>query len=83
MKSLSLLRLSATPRTVAHQAPPFMGFSRQEYWRKPEQPQPDCPDLLLLEMSQHMAGMVALSQRLTHFSTFLKLMFFILTKDIC
>ena len=23
---------SATPRTVAHQAPLFMGFSRQEYW---------------------------------------------------
>ena len=22
----------ATPRTVAHQAPLFMGFSRQEYW---------------------------------------------------
>ena len=24
--------ISATPRTVAHQAPPPMGFSRQEYW---------------------------------------------------
>ena len=23
---------SATPRTVAHQAPLSMGFSRQEYW---------------------------------------------------
>ena len=23
----------ATPLTVAHQAPLFMGFSRQEYWR--------------------------------------------------
>ena len=23
---------SATPWTVAYQAPPFMGFSRQEYW---------------------------------------------------
>ena len=22
----------AAPRTVAHQAPPSMGFSRQEYW---------------------------------------------------
>ena len=22
----------ATPWTVAYQAPPFMGFSRQEYW---------------------------------------------------
>ena len=26
------VRLFATPRTVAHQAPLSMGFSRQEYW---------------------------------------------------
>ena len=26
------VRLSATPWTVAHQAPLSMGFSRQEYW---------------------------------------------------
>ena len=32
VKSLSRVRLFATPRTVAHQAPPSMGFSRQEYW---------------------------------------------------
>ena len=32
MKSLSRVRLLATPWTVAHQAPPSMGFSRQEYW---------------------------------------------------
>ena len=32
VKSLSRVRLSATPWTAAHQAPPFMGFSRQEYW---------------------------------------------------
>ena len=32
MKSLSLVRLLATPWTVAYQAPPSMGFSRQEYW---------------------------------------------------
>ena len=32
MKSLSRVRLFATPQTVAHQAPPSMGFSRQEYW---------------------------------------------------
>ena len=31
-KSLSCVRLFATPWTVAHQAPPSMGFSRQEYW---------------------------------------------------
>ena len=32
VKSLTLVRLFATPWTVAHQAPPSMGFSRQEYW---------------------------------------------------
>ena len=32
VKSLSRVRLFATPWAVAHQAPPSMGFSRQEYW---------------------------------------------------
>ena len=32
VKSLSHVRLSATPWTVAYQASPSMGFSRQEYW---------------------------------------------------
>ena len=31
-KSLSRIRLFATPWTAAYQAPPSMGFSRQEYW---------------------------------------------------
>ena len=32
VKSLGRIRLPATPWTAAHQAPPSMGFSRQEYW---------------------------------------------------
>ena len=32
VKSLSRVRLFATPWTVAYQAPPSIGFSRQEYW---------------------------------------------------
>ena len=32
VKSLSRVRPSATPWTAAFQAPPSMGFSRQEYW---------------------------------------------------
>ena len=32
LSHLSHVRLFATPWTVAHQAPPSMGFSRQEYW---------------------------------------------------
>ena len=32
VKSLSHVRLFETPWTAAYQAPPSMGFSRQEYW---------------------------------------------------
>ena len=32
VKSLSHVRLFTTPWTAAYQAPPSMGFSRQEYW---------------------------------------------------
>ena len=32
VKSLSRVRLFATPWTAAYQAPPSMGFSMQEYW---------------------------------------------------
>ena len=32
VKSLSRVRLFALPWTVAYQAPPSTGFSRQEYW---------------------------------------------------
>ena len=32
VKSLSCVRLLATPWPAAYQAPPSMGFSRQEYW---------------------------------------------------
>ena len=46
VKLLSPVRLFATPWTVAHQAPPSMGFSRQEYWSGLPFPSPgDLPDL--------------------------------------
>ena len=32
VKLLSCVRLLGTPWTAAHEAPPSMGFSRQEYW---------------------------------------------------
>ena len=32
VKSLSRVQLFVTPWAVAYQAPPSMGFSRQEYW---------------------------------------------------
>ena len=39
-KSLSHVRLLATPWTAAYQAPPSMGFSRQEYWNGVSLPSP-------------------------------------------
>ena len=45
VKSLSCVRLFATPRTAAYQAPPSMGFSRQKYWSGLPFPSPgDLPD---------------------------------------
>ena len=41
VKSLSRVRLLATPGTAAYQAPPSMGFSRQEYWSGLPLPSPD------------------------------------------
>ena len=42
---LSHVQLFVTSWTVAHQAPPSMGFSRQEYWnRLPSAPPGDLPD---------------------------------------
>ena len=40
VKSLSRVRLLATPRTAAHQVPPSMGFSRQENWSGVPLPSP-------------------------------------------
>ena len=41
VKLLSRARLLATPWTAAYQAPPSMGFSRQEYWSGLPLPSPD------------------------------------------
>ena len=41
VKSLSRIRLVATPWTAAYQAPPAMGFSRQEYWSGLPLPSPE------------------------------------------
>jgi len=49
VKSLSRVQLFATPRIAAHQAPPPVGFSRQEYWSGVPLPS---PDILLLLLNQ-------------------------------
>ena len=41
VKSLSHVRLLVTPRTAAHQAPPSVGFSRQECWSGVPLPSPN------------------------------------------
>ena len=40
VKSLSRVQLFTTPWTAAYQAPPSMGFSRQEYWSGVPSPSP-------------------------------------------
>ena len=46
LSRFSCVRLCTTPWTIARQAPPSMGFSRQEYWSGLPFPSPgDLPDL--------------------------------------
>ena len=51
MKSFSRVRLLVTPRTTAYQAPPSMGFSRQEYWSGVPLPSP-----IIISRSIHIAA---------------------------
>jgi len=55
VKLLSRDRLVATPRTVAHQAPPSMGFSRQDYWSGLPLPS---PMLLIRDSQTHTANLL-------------------------
>ena len=57
VKSLSCVRLFMTLWTVAHQAPPSMEFSRQEYWsRLPFPALGDLPDPGIEPLSPALAG---------------------------
>ena len=42
LSHFSRVQLCATPQTVAHQAPPSLGFSRQEHWSGLPSPSPMC-----------------------------------------
>ena len=56
-ESLNCVWLSVTPWTVAHQAPPSMGFSRREYWSGLPCPPPgDLPDPGIEPGSPALAG---------------------------
>ena len=52
VKSLSRVRLLVTPWTAAYQAPPSMGFSRQEYWSGVPLPSPYV--ILILSQRPHL-----------------------------
>ena len=47
VKSLSHVRLFATPWTVSYQVPPSIGFSRQEYWSGVPLPSPRTSELFI------------------------------------
>ena len=56
MTALSHVRLLATPWTAAYQAPPSMGFSRQEYWSGVPLPSPTyivTSVILLVQLELH------------------------------
>ena len=57
VKSLSRVRLSATPWTTAYQAPQSMGFSRQEHWS-------GCH--CLLQLGGSMMGLMATSSKMAY-----------------
>ena len=68
VKSLSHVWPSATPWTAVYQAPPSMGFSRQEYWSEVPLPSPQRMLLesklflpLSLAMWQFLSGTLILS----------------------
>ena len=61
VKSLSRVQLSATPWTAAFQAPPSMGFSRQEYWSGVPLPSPNSKAVTLVykhTQEEHMTGIL-------------------------
>jgi len=66
VKSLSRLRLCATPWPAAHQAPRSMGFSRQEHWGSPVPAPGDLPDLPGRTMSSVSPVLQADSEPVSH-----------------
>ena len=52
LSCFSRVRLSATPWTAAHQAPPSVGFSRREYWSGVPLPSPAMQDTLVQSLGQ-------------------------------
>ena len=74
VKLLSHVRLFATPWTTAYQAPPSMGFSRQEYWSGVPLPSPSALkepwDMFLIFNFDNLEGKVLRSQFLQKHDSF-------------
>ena len=70
VKSFSRVRLLASPWTVAHQAPPSMGFSRQEYWSGVPLPSPT--HLLVWPKSGTLTALSSVQFRCSVVSSFLQ-----------
>ena len=69
VKSLSHAQVLATPWTAAYQAPPSMGFCRQEYWSGVPLPSPK----IILDLSLndwHVRSRKCKSQELTNLVSF-------------
>ena len=62
VKSLSRVRLLATPWTAAHQAPPSLGFSRQEYWSGVPLPSPNYKVAMTKYVTIHKAVNIEFAQ---------------------
>ena len=58
VKSLSCVRLFSTPWTSAFQAPPTMGFSRQEYWIGVPLPSPFSYELYIINCEQQIISLL-------------------------
>ena len=71
VKSLSCVQLLATSWTAAHQAPPFMGFSRQEYWSGVPLPSPRIRGNLYLKICcphSNLSGVLPIELQVSYFS---------------
>ena len=70
VKSLSYFQLFATPWTVAYQAPPSMGFSRQKYWSGLPFPSPGLqskkPEIASIRVLSISIGSVLSDTLITH-----------------
>ena len=71
VKSLSHVRLLATPWTAAYQAPLSMGFSRQEYWSGVPLPSPE----LLYKLIQNVVLVLGAQQSKSVIHVYISILF--------